>query len=160
MRPAGSLRRHPADATGSAVDLVADGRADPIRQAVRGGAHRQSASGDIPRRDHVGDERRRHPPTDLEHRAGQLYEQQREPQQPPDAGEHRQPEPANRSDARHDPEGSHAEPGLQILQARAQSRARDQLLTSPGGSAHRWLANDDLLKNCSIAQLIEQRVLC
>lgn len=133
MRSAGPLRRHPADATGLAVDLVADGRADPIRPAVRGGAHRQSAPGDIPRRDHVGDERRRHPPADLEHRAGQLHEQQREPQQPPDAGEYRQSEPADRPDARHDPEGSHAEPGLPILQAGAQPRARDQFLTSSGG---------------------------
>lgn len=132
MRPSGALRRHPANAAGSAVDLVADGRADPIRQAVRGGAHRQSAPGDIPGRDHVGDERHRHPPADLKHRAGQLYEQQREPQQSPDAGEYRQPEPADRPDARHDPEGSHAEPGLPIFQARAQPRARDQLLTSSG----------------------------
>jgi len=112
LRFARTLWRHPTDVTGSAVDLVADGRADPIRQAVRGGAHRQPASGDISGRHHVGDERHRHPLADLKYRAGQLHEQQREPQQPPNAGEHRQSEPANRSDARHDPEGSHAESGL------------------------------------------------
>lgn len=104
---------------------MADGRADPIRQVVRGGTHRQSASGNIPGWYHVGNERHRHPLTDLEHCAGQLHEQQREPQQSPDAGEHWQPEPASRSDARHDSEGPHAEPGLQILQARAQHGARD-----------------------------------
>lgn len=80
MRSARALRRHSADVTGSAVDLVADGRADPIRQAVRGGTHRQSASGNIPGRHHVGDERHRHPLTNLEHCAGQLHEQQRESQ--------------------------------------------------------------------------------
>lgn len=69
LRSARTLWRYSANVTSSAVNLMADGRADPIRPAVRGGAHRQSASGDLPGRHHVGDERHRHPPADLEQRA-------------------------------------------------------------------------------------------
>lgn len=93
VRQSGPLRRHFAAATVPAVDLVADDRADPVREAVRDGAHRQPAPGDAPGRRHSGIERHRrlHVLADIHERARQLREQQRELQQSPDAGQHRPP---------------------------------------------------------------------
>lgn len=101
---------------------MADDRADTIRQAIRDGAYRQFASRDILRH-HIGGKRHHHVHTDLEYCAGQLHEQQRESYQSLDAGQYRQPQSADRSNARHDPEGFGAEPGLQVLQTGTKSRA-------------------------------------
>lgn len=83
-----TFRRYPATVTSLAVNLVANDRTNTIRQVIRDGAYRQSASRDILWH-YIGSKWNHHIHTDLKYCARKLHEQQWESYQSFDASQYR-----------------------------------------------------------------------